>query len=69
MMRPPAEATPCDNLNHRRRDPPVGYCPQCGGTVNDRLPARSCSEAQHAAARRDRSLFCVHCGTQLISER
>ncbi len=60
---------PCDNLNHRRTDPPVGHCPQCGAVVNAHLRAQSCSETHHATARRDRSAFCVDCGTQLIADR
>jgi len=60
---------PCENMNHRRTDAPVGHCPQCGGVVNDALPSRSCSEVEHAAARRRRVVFCVHCGTQLVFGR
>jgi hypothetical protein len=57
----------CDNMNHRRSDAPVGYCPQCGGVVNARMGSRQCSEAAHAQARRERSVFCVHCGARLIA--
>jgi hypothetical protein len=57
---------PCDNMNHRRRNAPVGYCPQCGGIVNEGIRAQPCSETQHAVARRHHSFFCVHCGVQLI---
>ena len=60
---------PCENMNHRRANAPVGHCPECGGVVNGSLPARSCSEAEHAAARRRQAVFCVHCGTQLIINR
>jgi hypothetical protein len=60
---------PCSNLNHRRASAPVGHCPQCGDVVNARIRAQPCNETQHAAARRDRAAFCVHCGTQLIFSR
>jgi hypothetical protein len=60
---------PCENLNHRRTDAPVGHCPECGGVVNARIRARPCSEAQHAAARRYQTVFCVDCGTRLIVAR
>lgn len=63
------QRTPCDNLNHRRRDAPVGHCPQCGLVVNAQRPAKTCSEIAHAAARRDRAAYCVDCGEQLIFER
>ena len=57
----------CDNMNHRRRDAPVAYCPQCGGTVNENVARPHCGEDAHALARRNRSVFCVHCGLQLIT--
>ena len=60
---------PCDNLNHRRADPPVSHCPQCGGVVNARIHAQPCNETQHAAARRHQTVFCVDCGAQLIFSR
>lgn len=59
----------CGNMNHRRRDAPVGHCPECGGVVNARLAAGGCSESTHAAARRRQSRFCVDCGTQLVASR
>jgi ribosomal protein S27E len=59
----------CDNLNHRRAQVSVRHCPSCGGVVNERVGTRQCSDAQHAAARRQRTVFCVDCGTQLISPR
>lgn len=58
--------TSCPNLNHRRNDAPVRYCPQCGGTVNSDQPRRACTEDRHAAARRQQSTYCVHCGVRLI---
>jgi hypothetical protein len=60
---------PCENLNHRRADAPVGYCPQCGGVVNARIRARPCNDSQHAAARLHQSVFCVDCGVRLILGR
>jgi hypothetical protein len=60
---------PCDNMNHRRTSAPVGHCPQCGGVVNAQIRAQPCNEIQHAAARRQRSAFCVDCGVQLIVSR
>ena len=60
---------PCDNMNHRRRDSPVGHCPQCGGVVNAQVIAERCSEEKHSTARRRQSIFCVDCGTQLVLRR
>ncbi len=60
------QPSPCDNLNHRRANAPVGHCPQCGGVVNAGVRARSCSEAEHVAARRRHTAFCVDCGARLI---
>jgi hypothetical protein len=62
-------ATLCDNMNHRRPDARVAHCPQCGGLLNEALRVASCSEADHAAARRRQIEFCVDCGTQLIVMR
>ncbi len=58
----------CDNLNHRRTNASVRHCPKCGGIVNEHVGARQCSDAQHATARRQQSVFCVDCGTRLISQ-
>ena len=65
-MNRPSRAEPCDNMNHRRTDAPVSHCPQCGGVVNSRIPAQSCSSQKHDTARRRQSVFCVDCGTQLV---
>jgi len=59
----------CRNLNHRRANAPVPYCPQCGGVVNQNIPVRTCSSERHAVSRRQGSTFCVGCGTQLIVTR
>lgn len=63
------QSTPCENMNHRRANAPVGHCPQCGGVVNGSIRAARCSETEHVAARRRQAMFCVHCGMQLISSR
>jgi hypothetical protein len=63
------QPNPCQNMNHRRENAPVGHCPQCGGIVNSAIPVTACSEAEHAVARRQRSVFCVHCGLLLITTR
>lgn len=60
---------PCDNMNHRRPNAPVGHCPECGGVVNARITAAPCTEEKHAAARRRQSMFCVDCGTALVIRR
>ncbi|HYR95173.1 MAG TPA: hypothetical protein VEM57_00500 [Candidatus Binatus sp.] len=57
----------CENMNHRRTNSPVSHCPQCGGVVNRDIAPRSCTAEQHAVSRRQRSMFCVACGTQLIA--
>ena len=59
-------ATSCANLNHQKSHPPFRHCSRCGGIVNERLSTYRCSEAQHAAARREQSMFCVDCGTRLM---
>ena len=69
MTTDPRRRNPCENLNHRRTEAPVRHCPACGGIVNERLGAQQCSEAHHAAERRQRSPYCVNCGAQLIFER
>jgi rRNA maturation protein Nop10 len=59
----------CPNMNHRRRESPVAFCPECGEVVNQGIPPRSCSEESHAKQRRGRSHYCVDCREQLIRER
>jgi predicted RNA-binding Zn-ribbon protein involved in translation (DUF1610 family) len=59
----------CENMNHRRANSPVAHCPQCGEVVNRDIPRRACSTEQHAVSRRQRSVFCVGCGAQLIVSR
>lgn len=69
MIGRPRQPNPCDNMNHRRLDAPVGYCPQCGGVVNESARRERCSDDEHAVARRRHTVFCVQCGTRLIAER
>ncbi len=57
----------CPNLNHRRSDAPVRYCPNCGEVVNANAPAKTCSDKKHAESRMNRDTYCVHCGLQLIT--
>jgi hypothetical protein len=59
--------TQCENMNHRRRDAPVGHCPECGGVVNAAHSRQGCDDGKHAAARRRQARYCVDCGTQLIA--
>jgi predicted RNA-binding Zn-ribbon protein involved in translation (DUF1610 family) len=63
------QPTLCLNMNHRRSDAPVSHCPQCGTVVNARIARRRCSEDAHAIARRQQSMYCVHCGEQLVLPR
>lgn len=56
----------CPNLNHRRDDALVRYCPSCGEVVNANVIIKKCSEKEHAESRMNRSNYCVHCGLQLI---
>ena len=61
------ETNLCDNMNHRRRDAPVGHCPECGAVVNPNHKTARCDESKHTAARRRQLTFCVDCGTRLMS--
>ncbi len=60
------QRTSCPNLNHKRSDAPVRFCPMCGEVVNKNIPARKCTEEEHARSRRERNKYCLHCGEQLI---
>ena len=64
-----AERNSCPNFNHRRADAPVRFCPSCGNVVNAAVRITTCPTARHDTARRSQSIFCVDCGTQLISAR
>ncbi len=35
----------CPNMNHRRSDAPVRYCPNCGEVVNENIILKKCSDA------------------------
>jgi len=59
-------ATACTNLNHRRSDAPVRFCPQCGEAVNRGAVLKRCDERGHAHRRQNRDEFCVDCGLRLI---
>jgi hypothetical protein len=59
----------CANDNHGRAVVTVRFCATCGGIVNQRIVARSCSEEAHASRRRSRSNHCVDCGEQLLLRR
>jgi ribosomal protein S27AE len=54
----------CDNMNHRRDDAPVRFCPKCGEVAN--IIVKQCSVEEHAESRMNRNKHCVHCGLQLI---
>lgn len=69
MIGPKRSPNACENMNHRRANAPVPYCPQCGGVVNQDLPRRACTTEQHAVSRRQGSMFCLGCGIQLIANR
>jgi len=57
------------NMNHRRPDAPVRFCPSCGTIVNAAVRTISCPTVRHDTARRSQSAFCVDCGEQLIASR
>ena len=56
----------CPNFNHGRPNAPVRFCSMCGEVVNNKIPAKVCSEEKHAKSRRERNTYCVDCGEQLI---
>jgi hypothetical protein len=55
----------CPNQNHKRRNAPVRYCPQCGDVVNEDVTKLRCNDTRHAELRRQQSLFCIDCGEAL----
>jgi predicted RNA-binding Zn-ribbon protein involved in translation (DUF1610 family) len=63
----PRHATMCTNLNHRRSDAPVRFCPSCGETVNAKVNALRCASTQHDVQRRGGATFCVDCGERLAT--
>jgi hypothetical protein len=66
MPQPYRKPNPCENWNHRRPNPPVAFCPQCGQVVNQAASPAQCSEAKHATARRQQQAYCVDCGAKII---
>lgn len=56
----------CPNLNHRRSNAPVRFCPTCGEVVNENIPIKKCPEEKHAKSRLERNKYCLDCGEQLI---
>jgi hypothetical protein len=56
----------CPNLNHRRSNAPVRFCPRCGEVVNSAVLSKRCTEMGHAQKRQNREEFCVDCGERLI---
>jgi NMD protein affecting ribosome stability and mRNA decay len=56
----------CENMNHRRDDAPVRFCPSCGEVVNANIVVKRCSVEEHAESRMNGYNYCVHCGLQLI---
>ncbi len=61
--------TTCSNLNHRRSDAPVRFCPQCGEVVSRGVAIKRCGEKEHARKRQSGEGFCVDCGERLIKPR
>jgi hypothetical protein len=61
------DASPCSNLNHRRSDAPVRFCPSCGETVNAKVSLVRCPSARHDHQRRGGSTFCIDCGERLAT--
>ena len=59
-------AVACANMNHRRSNAPVRFCPTCGEVVNAKVAIKRCPEELHGRRRREQSQFCVDCGEQLI---
>jgi hypothetical protein len=58
-------ANPCTNLNHRRSNAPVRFCPSCGDVVNANVRPIRCLVSEHDVQRRNQSVFCIHCGQRL----
>lgn len=62
------QRTDCTNLNHRRGDAQVRFCPMCGAVVNVNIPMIRCIGGKHGTRRLERTKYCVDCGRQLIKE-
>jgi hypothetical protein len=61
--------TRCANDNHGRMVVTVRFCSNCGLVVNESIRASRCAEENHARMRRSQSVYCVHCGEQLVRGR
>lgn len=59
----------CPNDNHGRAIVTVRFCPNCGQVVNGKIPAKTCSDEDHAKRRRARDTYCLDCGERLARER
>lgn len=59
------QVTRCLNFNHGRANAPIRSCPMCGVLVNGTIAVGRCTDASHAADRRKRDAFCMHCGIVL----
>lgn len=55
----------CANFNHRRTNPPVHFCLDCGEVLNDNISVQNCSEEAHAKKRKERNRYCIDCGKLL----
>jgi hypothetical protein len=62
-----AARTHCTNLNHRRTNPPVRYCPNCGKLMNGDIDVTKCPDGKHAERRKARNAYCMDCGDQLTT--
>ena len=58
----------CSNLNHRRTNVTVRFCPTCGAVVNGNIPVGRCGGDAHAIKRRQQNKYCVDCAEQLIPD-
>jgi hypothetical protein len=43
----------------------VRWCPNCGEVLNPNILPRTCRDEEHVKLRRERSTFCMDCGTRL----
>ena len=59
----------CPNDNHGRSVVTVRYCPNCGETVNEKIPVGTCSEESHLRSRRAQYTYCMDCGAELVPGR
>lgn len=57
----------CTNQNHSKMNVTVRFCAVCSEIVNNKIPKKNCSNAEHARNRKSGMHFCVDCGTDLKS--